>query len=141
MEVLASAERTLTQLDHARLTNLVFWHKRAQPDLSSPWLDERLLDEATVVPWRMVPPGTITMRSKLLLEHHGDGERCRVTLCYPRDADRQSGQVSVLSPMGWSLLGQQVGATVEWTAATGETRAADILEIVFQPEASGVIAK
>lgn len=141
MEVLALAERTLTQLDHARLTNLVFWHKRTQPGQASHWLDEQLLDEARVVPWRTVPRDTITMRSTLLLEHHSDGERCRVTLCYPRDAAPESGQVSVLSPMGWSLLGQQVGATVEWTSATGETRAADILEIVFQPEASGVIAK
>ena len=141
MEVLALAERTLTQLDHARLTNLVYQHKRARPNPSSPWPIAHVLKEAKIVPWRLMPPGTVTMRSQVLLEYPASGERRRVTLSYPPDADPQAGRVSVLSPLGWSLLGQHVGATVDWTTSTGDTRSAEILELLFQPESSGVVAK
>lgn len=141
MEVLALAERMLTQLDHARLTNLVYRHRRARPDSPSPWLDERRLNEAAVVPWRLIPPGTVTMHSRVLLEDQDSGEQSRITLCYPPDADPHSGHISVLSALGWSLLGQHMGATVDWTSSDGNNRSTAIVAVLFQPEASGVIAK
>lgn len=141
MEVLALAERTLTQLGHARLTNLVFRHKRIRSDPSSLSPIAHLLEEATIVPWRLMPPGMVTMRSPILLACQASGERKRVTLCYPPDADSHAGQVSVLSPLGSSLLGQHVGATVDWTTSNGDNESAEILEVSFQPESSGVVAK
>jgi regulator of nucleoside diphosphate kinase len=58
-------------------------------------------------------------------------------LCYPADADASAGFVSVLSPVGWSLLGQRVGATVRWPIPSGGELSAKILGILFQPESSG----
>jgi regulator of nucleoside diphosphate kinase len=45
--------------------------------------------------------------------------------------------VSVLSPIGLSLLGQQVGATARWESPDGTERMAEVEAILFQPEASG----
>lgn len=141
MEVLTPDERTLTQLDHARLTNLVYRHKRVRPHSPSPKQIERLLGGAKVVPWRLVPACAVTMHSQVLIEHQASGEQIQMTLCYPPDADAISGHVSVLSALGWSLLGQRVGAIVDWTTPEGDTQSAEILEILFQPESSGVVAK
>ncbi len=141
MEVLTPAERTLTQLDHARLTNLVYRHKCVRSDSRSPLPIEHLLGAARVVPWRLVPPSAVTMHSQVLLANLASGEQSRMTLCYPSDTDAASDQVSVLSTLGWSMLGQQVGAIVNWTTSEGDKQSAEILEILFQPEASGVVAK
>lgn len=141
MEVLTPDERTLTQLDHARLTNLAYRHKRVRSHSPSPKQIDRVLDGAKVVPWRLVPACAVTMHSQILLEGQASGEQIRMTLCYPPDADAASGHVSVLSELGWSLLGQRVGAIVRWITPEGGTRSAEILEILFQPESSGVVAK
>ena len=66
-----------------------------------------------------------------------DGTLRKLTLCYPQDAEPQFGFVSVLSPIGLGLLGQQVGATVGWESPDGTERMAEVDAILFQPEASG----
>lgn len=52
-------------------------------------------------------------------------------------AEPQFGFVSILSPIGLSLLGQQVGATIRWESPAGTERMAKLDAILFQPEASG----
>jgi regulator of nucleoside diphosphate kinase len=42
-----------------------------------------------------------------------------------------------LTPVGASLLGLQVGAVARWQSPIGEPCAAEVLAILFQPEASG----
>jgi regulator of nucleoside diphosphate kinase len=61
----------------------------------------------------------------------------KLTLCYPTDADPAAGFVSVLSPVGVSLLGQTVGNVARWCTPAGQERAAEVLAVLFQPEASG----
>lgn len=136
MEVLAF-ERTLTELDHVRLTHLVHRHKAGRRPLAASLPIEHLLDEAIIVPCQQVPPDVVTMHSRVLLEDLQTGVQSQFTLCYPPDADALAGQVSVLSPVGWSLLGQQVGATVVWSSPAGGTLSAKVLGMAFQPEASG----
>jgi len=133
-------DRTLTELDHVRLSKLIRRHKsgRAASARSSPI--EQVLEEADIVHWRRVPPNVVTMYSRVLVKDPQTGEQSQLTLCYPDDADARSGYVSVLSPAGWSLLGQKVGATVHWPTPSGDQRAAEILGMLFQPESSGVHA-
>ncbi|MEO8225365.1 MAG: GreA/GreB family elongation factor, partial [Gammaproteobacteria bacterium] len=109
MEVLA-IERTLSELDHVRLTNLVQRHKFGVTVSSATLPIERVLGDADVVHWREVPPDVVTMHSRVLLKDLQAGTESELTLCYPADADASAGHVSVLSPAGWSLLGQRVGA-------------------------------
>jgi regulator of nucleoside diphosphate kinase len=80
------------------------------------------------------------MHSRVLLKDPQTGTQSRVTLCYPEDSDPGAGFVSVLSPLGWGLLGQRVGATVHWPTPSGAARAAEILGLLFQPESSGNFA-
>ena len=134
MNVLAR-ERVLTELDHVRLATLSSRGLRARLP-NSPGIDA-LLDDARVVPSRRVASDIVTMYSQVLLRFGPDGVKRKLTLCYPHDAEPQFGFVSVLSPIGLSLLGQQVGATVRWESPDGTERTAEVDTILFQPEASG----
>lgn len=67
MEVL-SIERTLTELDHVRLLNLL--RRGALGEGSSARLRtmENVLDASTLVPSREVAPDVVTMYSQVLLQ-------------------------------------------------------------------------
>src|SRR5512139_2696469 len=105
-------ERTLTELDHVRVARLL---RRA----SHPALDD-VLDGARLVASRSVPPDVVTMYSQVRLADLRSGERSTLTLCYPDDAEPAAGFVSVLSPVGASLLGLHVGAIARWCTPGGD---------------------
>lgn len=136
MEALA-LERTVTDLDHIRLKNLVRRDKPGRSLHSQAPLIEDVLDAFAIVPSRKVSPDIVTMNSQVLLFDRASGERNKLTLCYPEDAEPGAGFVSVLSPVGWSVLGLRVGCVARWSTPTGGERAAEVLAILFQPEASG----
>ena len=77
------------------------------------------------------------MYSQLMLRDLQTGQRRELTLCYPADAQPAAGRVSVLSPVGASLLGLTVGSVAHWSTPAGEERQAQIVALLFQPEASG----
>jgi regulator of nucleoside diphosphate kinase len=125
-------ERTLTQLDYLRLTRLA--------SLSRPMVDESidaLLENSELVPSKSVPPTTVTMYTQLLIKDLTSDEPDKVTLCYPDDAEPKEGFISVLAPLGASLLGLSVGDVARWRTPLGQERMARVVEILFQPEASG----
>lgn len=129
MEVPA-LERTLTELDHIRLTQLVQRHGGASPAAD-------LLDTADTAPSRAIAPDVVTMYSQVLLRDVDSGQRRTLTLTYPAEADPGAGLVSVLSPVGCGLLGLRVGAVARWRNPVGGERRAEVLALLFQPEASG----
>jgi len=129
-------ERTLTELDHVRIKNLIRRDLRASLPAALMQQIEEALDSSAVVAAREVPPDLVTMYSQVLLVDRASGERIKVALCYPADAEPAAGFVSVLSPLGLSLLGLRVGDVARWRTPAGE-RTAQVLEILFQPEASG----
>lgn len=128
-------ERTLTELDHVRLTHLL----QRQAGLPAPMLRQvgELLDLAQVVPSREVEPQVVTMYSQVMLRDLQQDAPSRLTLCYPADADPAGGLVSVLSPVGRALLGLRVGEVARWRTPAGQEQAARIEALLFQPEASG----
>ena len=128
-------ERVLTELDHVRLATLSC-RGRKERSPSSLGIDD-VLDESRIVPSRKVDSDIVTMYSQVLLRFVDGGIDRKLTLCYPQDADPQLGFVSVLSPIGLGLLGRQVGATVRWGSPDGTERMAEVVAILFQPEASG----
>lgn len=137
MEVLP-IERTLTELDHVRLLNLLRRDKRIDDSPATQGLSiEDVLDSCSVVPSRQAPPDVVTMYTQALLRDVGSDARSKLTLCYPADAEPAAGFVSVLSPVGAGLLGLRVGAIARWFTPAGEERAAEIVAVLFQPEASG----
>src|SRR5690606_26184207 len=129
MSAILSGERVLTELDFARLARLD--DGRLPDDLAAG------LAAADLTASREVPADVVTMYSQVVIRHGGTGTRQKLTLCYPEDAEPAEGFISVLSPVGTSLLGLRVGATARWQTPHGDERCATIESILFQPEASG----
>jgi regulator of nucleoside diphosphate kinase len=129
MHTVLRGERTLTELDFSRLRKLASGN--LAPELSD------LLSAADVLHSREVPADTVTMYSQVELQDLHTRRRQKLTICYPDDAEPSAGFISVLSPVGRSLLGLQVGAVARWQTPSGEEGAAEVVAILFQPEASG----
>ncbi len=124
-----AGERLLTEIDYARLNKL--HGAQLPPELID------TLDSLDLLPSREIPPDVVTMYSQVIVEDLDSHQRQKLTLCYPADAEPHLGFISVLSPVGASLLGQRVGATARWRTPNGDACAAEIVSLLFQPEASG----
>ncbi|WP_309683820.1 GreA/GreB family elongation factor [Polaromonas sp.] len=135
-----SPSRTLTELDHIRITNLLRHPASRAGSLSNgaaPAVHE-VIDAADLVSSHEVAPNVVTMYSQVLIADGQTGEQRKLTLCYPHDAEPAAGFVSVLSPAGAGLLGLSVGQVARWTMPQGGGQAsAEILALLFQPEDSG----
>lgn len=133
MSAVLAPERTITQIDHVRLTRLL---AGPSPVPGSSTLDELLaLSELVASP--SVPPDVVTMYSQILVVDPAGGATHKYALCYPADAEPAAGFISVLAPMGTALLGLRVGDVARWRGPDGEPHAVRIVEMLFQPEASG----
>lgn len=123
------SERLLSELDHVRLQRLgtASWPDALQEVMEAPEL---------VAP-REVPPDVVTMYSMVTLTDLDGSDERQLTLTYPRDAEPARGFVSVLSPVGASLLGLRVGDVARWHTPDGREHAARVAALLFQPEASG----
>jgi len=58
-----------------------------------------------------------------------------------RNAWRAMGFVSVLLPVGASLIGRRIGSVARWQTPSGGHAAAEVVTLHFQPEASGDYTK
>lgn len=94
------------------------------------------LNRATVVAATAIPHDVITMNSKVRLTDLKTGEAMTYTLVFPEAADINAGRISVLAPIGTALLGYRAGDTISWEVPAG-VRRIKILDILYQPEASG----
>ncbi len=122
----------ITETDLDRLEEIIQNHSSAAAqDL------ENELANAIVVPSTDIPPDVVTMNSRVVFEDVQSGERNTVTLVYPSRADASAGCISVLAPVGVALLGLRVGQTIDWSVPAGRVRQLRIVEVLYQPEASG----
>ena len=92
MHATIHGERTLTELDFARLNKL--------PRLNLPPSLADLLDCAEVTSSRAVPGNIVTMCSRVEIVDVHTRRRQTLTVCYPEDARPADGCISVLSPVG-----------------------------------------
>jgi regulator of nucleoside diphosphate kinase len=129
----STTDRTLTELDHVRLKSLV--QRQRHGGASPAHMDaiEDMLDEAEVLPSTDVSPDVVTMNSQVVVLDATTKQRSTMAVCYPSDAEPEKGVVSVLSPLGCSLLGLQVGEVARWSTPAGEPREAEIVAILGQP--------
>ncbi len=137
MNTLHATRRTLTELDHVRIARLLGRAPTGLHDSATLHPLGDLLDDAELVPSRQVSPDIVTMYTQLEAVESGSGTRRRLTLCYPQDAEPAAGFVSVLSPMGVALLGLRVGECARWRTPDARDVSAEVVAILFQPEASG----
>jgi regulator of nucleoside diphosphate kinase len=129
MHAIVHGERTLTDLDFARLTKLL--SQQLPPTLAD------LLAGAEVMKSRAVNADVVTMYSRVEVVDAHTRRRQVLTICYPDDAEPAAGCISVLSPVGISLLGLKTGDIARWLTPTGEECAAEVAAIQYQPEAAG----
>jgi len=125
-------ERMLTQIDYVRLTRLASLSAR-----DAHGAIQALLESSDLVPSAAVPASVVTMNTQVRLQGDTGTAPDKVTLCYPDDAEPSQGFISVLSPLGASLLGLQVVDVARWRTPVGQERMACIVDVLFQPEASG----
>ena len=64
----------------------------------------------------------VVMNSEIEYEDTTTGQRRRVRLVYPSEANTTDGRVSVLAPLGCALLGLQVGHEIDWRMPGGVRR-------------------
>lgn len=124
---------TITRLDLQRLERLLDSQEAGGPDSSAL---ERELARAQVVGHDEVPPGVVTMNSRVHCREEGSGKDYHLTLVYPQDAGAD-GRVSVLAPVGSALLGLSVGQHIDWPGPGGKLIKLTLLAVEYQPEAAG----
>jgi regulator of nucleoside diphosphate kinase len=88
-----------------------------------------LLSEARFVPDEALPEDRVAMNSRVTYEELPRGGRRTVALVYPMDADAAEGRISVLSPVGLSLLGRAPGAVLEPPMPDGRRLRIRILDL------------
>lgn len=125
----------VTISDYQRLVGLIEFSAIKYRDTGG--VDDLLsnLMGARIVAQEKIPDKIITMNSTVRLRHVPTGEETEVTLVYPHDA-KGTDKISVLSSLGAALVGQQEGETITWKSK-GRKYTAEIVELVFQPEAAG----
>lgn len=84
-----------------------------------------LLNRSVQLPLRLVPEDMITMNTRFLLCSHS-GKQFVLTLVYPEDADKSKGNIPVVSHLGISLLGRQIGEYI--------SESLFVSDILYQPE-------
>jgi regulator of nucleoside diphosphate kinase len=94
------------------------------------------LDRAEVVEPKDIPADVVTMNSVVTFKDDDSADELTITLVYPSGAG-VPGAVSIFAPVGSALLGLKVGQPIEWPTPDGRHRSLRVLEIEYQPEASG----
>jgi regulator of nucleoside diphosphate kinase len=92
-----------------------------------PALDDLLLEARRMAP-EVLPADRVAIDSNVTYEEEPGGERRRVILVHPEEADAAFGRISVLSPVGLALLGRVPGARVSAELPGGRELTIRILE-------------
>lgn len=127
----------ITTYDMERLDSLINTMKSSSSpkklDLNQ--LDKEL-ERAKIVEPQDIPRDFITMNSVVRIKDLESGEEMTYMLVFPSDANIETGKISILSAIGTALIGYRIGDIIEWQVPSGLKRL-KILEILYQPEASG----
>lgn len=125
---------TVSGLDYDRLMSLL--DSVANQNLPSAEALEKELDRAEVVDPDKIPANIITMNSTAIVSDNSGNKR-RLTLVYPKDANFDEGKISILAPVGVAILGLSVGQSINWPLPNGEKTKLKVVAIEYQPEAAG----
>jgi regulator of nucleoside diphosphate kinase len=124
----------VSDTDIERLNHLVrdLRHSRFR-DQAQVELLEQTLENAEVTWSARFPRDAIKMNSRFRVLDLGTGKKQVYTLVYPEEANVSSGSISVLAPIGISLLGRRQGATIE-VDVPGRVRRLRIERVLYPPD-------
>lgn len=86
------------------------------------------LNRATVLPRQVLPPGVVTVNSRVRFKDVESGDVEAYIITWPDRADGGVERISVLAPIGTALLGYRQGDEISWPTPGG-TRRLQILEV------------
>ena len=95
------------------------------------------LNRARVVGSDTVPRNCVTMGSTVSVINLETSERLKFELVYPGEADFENGKISILSPVGVSVLGYCTGDEFDWDMPSGRSLFV-IAKVDAQPEAESI---
>jgi regulator of nucleoside diphosphate kinase len=95
------------------------------------------LDRARVITDSDVPPDLVTMNSKVRFLNVNDKKEMTIEIVYPTESSFEDGRISVLASLGSALLGLREGQEINWMFPDGKTKTLRVLQVIYQPEASG----
>lgn len=122
----------VTDLDYQRLSSLA-----AQTESDTGLALEEELSRANVIAQKDIPPTVVTMNSRVKFVDEITGQEQEMTLVYPKDANLEKSQISILAPIGVALLGLSVGQAIDWKLPNGSVKKLKVKEVLFQPESQG----
>ncbi len=126
----------ITDLDAARIREL--GSRGADNGLSGLGELIDLVDTgAEIVPRDGIGEDIVTINSIVSFRDELTGSAHKVTIVYPDDAEIAKRRISVLSPVGIALLGRKVGTRTAFSMPDGTLRELHVLQLHYQPEASG----
>jgi regulator of nucleoside diphosphate kinase len=131
----------ITELDAARIRELARQDDGARSLDALDDLLEMVLTEAEIVPGARIAPDIVTVNSKVTFRDELTGALHTVTVVYPQEFSISERRISILSPVGRALLGRRVGATAPIEMPDGSERRIRIVELHYQPEASGELTR
>ena len=132
--------RVITELDAARIRELgARLHDRGQALAALNGLIGIVEGEADIVPGDRVDPDVVTVNSTV--SFRDELAVHRMTVVYPAEVSIGQRRISVLSPVGAALLGKRAGSIATVKLPDGRQRELRVLEVHYQPEASGHFAR
>jgi regulator of nucleoside diphosphate kinase len=112
---------------YGRLHDLASAAIERAPDVATLLLDE--LERAEICSSDEMPSAVVNIGSEVTFRYNDNGQSRTVRLVFPNDADIGKGWVSVLTPIGATLLGLAERDQMEWTTRYGEARSLTILNV------------
>jgi regulator of nucleoside diphosphate kinase len=120
-----SSDIVIRDIDEDRLARLAAVMLDSKPELAEELFGE--LARARIASSAELPADTVQMGSTLTYE--ADGQRRRVTLVYPQEADIAAGRISVLTPIGTALIGLAEGQSIDWTSRDGRRQRLTVVAV------------
>lgn len=135
--IVASRKLHITSFDKSRLEELIAVAEQfGQQDRKDLRALANELERAEVVSPHNIPADVVTMNSKVVLRDLDTAEKMTYTLVFPKNANIDTGAISILAPVGTAILGYAKGDVVEWPVPSG-VRRLRVEEVLYQPEAAG----
>lgn len=127
---------TLSKMDKERLLGILPTQQNNTIFRDNIRLIEEKFNTAKVVNPNEIPPDVVTMNSRVEVKNLSFNKTVAVELVYPGAVDAKYFKISVLSPLGASMLGYALGDEFTWEGKSTRNRFV-IEKILYQPESAG----
>lgn len=121
----------LSENDYDVIADLALRMEQRAPELAEQILDE--VNRARIHKPGALPKDVVAIGSEVEFLDDSNGEKRRLKLVLPAEADIEAGKISVMTPVGAGLIGMSVGREISWPTPDGRPRILRILDVKQQP--------